>query len=702
MASPPRRGKSRFAQPDAVDHFSAKTEREASSLRDANEELSSANDELSSVNDELSSVNEELRHDNDKLHMVNLELATVNLEFQHKIEELTVLTDDMENLLRCTEVAVLFLDKRLRIRKVTPGISRFFLLSDSYLGRPISDFEHRLEYPELLADLELVARSATRIEREIRDRSGTWFLIRVLPYRSRSQVGGAVLSLVDLSLLEEARQELRSSESRFRGTFENAAVGIAHVGLDGSWLRVNQRLCEICGYSPAEMLERNFQQMTHPDDLDIDRTLMAELLAGLTNSYSLQKRYIRKDGEAVWINLTVSLQRDDHGTPLNFISVVQDITPRKQFETQLTSAIEQRDRFIATLSHELRNPLAAVLHATRLMQRTSPGKKISRPQQVILRQSEHIARMLDDLLDVARVTQNKIQLRFETLNLHELVSEALDAVQPLIEESEHELVVSLAAEPLLADVDRTRILQVLENLLTNAAKYTPPGGSIRLSTRKRGLQGVISVSDNGIGMSEELLPQVFDMFVQANEDRSQSRGGMGLGLTLVKSLVELHGGQVTAASGGLGKGSRFEVSLPLASNSSTESRQRFAPTVAVSRKRRILIVEDEADAREMLAALLRLDGHRVETAEDGEKGLAALLQYRPEVALIDINLPGLNGLELARQVRALAELPQVYLVALTGYGRESDRREAEEAGFDEHLVKPVRPDALNRAIQNAR
>lgn len=667
-----------------------------SELHDTSLKKETSDEELKATNAELSAANEELQSTNEELHSVNEELFTVNSEHQRKINELTVLTEDMENLLSCTEVATIFLDAMLHIRRFTPGIAELFKIEKEDIGRAISSFNHSLIYDDLIDDLHSILKGTDRIEREIRDQQGTPYLVRMFKYRSHTESAGVVISLIDLSLLESARQELRTSEARFRSTFDNAAVGIAHVGLDGSWLKVNQRLCEIVQYSEEELLETDFQHITYPNDLQADVKKFEQLIAGTKTSYAVQKRYIRKDGSTVWVNLTVSLQHDEDQKALYAIAVIQDISQRKKYERELTNGVKQRDRFLALLSHELRNPLAAVLNAARLIERLECNETLQRPHDIIKRQSEQMSHLLDDLLDVARITQNKIMLNKSVIDLRSIITEAVDAVQPLMEQFEHGLVVSVGNHALPVDADRTRILQVVENLLTNAAKYTPPGGIIELTAEQIDEHAILSVVDNGRGMHPEQLRQVFDMFVQSEEGLGQRQGGMGLGLTLVKSLVELHGGTVSATSAGAGRGSCFEVMLPITPKELLQAQdsEEFTPPAC----QRIVLVEDEADAREMLTDLLELDGHTVWPAEDGEKGVQAILEHRPDIALVDIALPGISGHEVAKEVRKTVSSEEVCLVALTGFGRPSDRKAVLKAGFDEHLVKPVRTEELERVL----
>jgi signal transduction histidine kinase len=364
---------------------------------------------------------------------------------------------------------------------------------------------------------------------------------------------------------------------------------------------------------------------------------------------------------------------------------------------QSREAVRQRDEFLAMLAHELRNPLAPILNAAQLMhQRGLDDPPMQRARDVIERQGRQLARLLDDLLDISRITRGKIELRRKPLDLAGVLTDAVQASRPLIERRRHALSVTLPRGPLVVDADPTRLAQVFANLLNNAAKYTEPGGRIWLTADREGDAAVVRVRDTGVGIAADLLPRVFDAFIQADHSLARTQGGLGIGLTLVRSLVQMHGGRVSAHSAGPRRGSEFTVRLPLATAAAgAPEGARQAPAAFASR--RILIVEDNHDSREMLRELLELWGHQVETAAGGAEGVRKAVADRPDYALIDIGLPELNGYEVARRIRAEANGPMC-LVALTGYGQEEDRRRALEAGFDTHLVKPVDLDELARVL----
>ena len=368
----------------------------------------------------------------------------------------------------------------------------------------------------------------------------------------------------------------------------------------------------------------------------------------------------------------------------------------------LRAADERKDQFLAMLGHELRNPLAPVLNAVKLIQRMgAPTPLLQRVMAAADRQLAHMTRLLDDLLDVSRIRNGKIELRRQALDLRDLVRDAVQVTEALLAARSHELDVSLPGEPLPVDGDPARLAQVFANLLNNAAKYTDRGGHLRLSARRDGEVLTVAVQDDGIGISPEMLPRIFDMFVQADQASDRALGGLGLGLTLVRTLVELHGGTIHAESRGLGHGSAFVVRLPATAElveprTPPDVAANTPPLVERGRPADIVVVEDNGDIRDSLKALLELRGHTVHEAENGRAGVELIRDRAPRVALVDIGLPGLDGYQVARELRS-APLP-TRLVAMTGYGRPEDRQRALEAGFDAHLVKPVDFDELSRLL----
>lgn len=494
---------------------------------------------------------------------------------------------------------------------------------------------------------------------------------------------------------EELAERLEDNERRLRATFENAAVGIAHIAPDGRWLRFNERMRSILGYARDELARLTFQDVTHPDDLDRDVTLADAVLRGELGSYQLEKRCIRKDGEAVWVDLTVSLVRSEGGAPLFFVSVIEDIAERKAAEDALREADRQKDEFLAMLSHELRNPLAVVRSATELLETVDTSDPtIPRIQQVLQRQTSHMARLLDDLLDLARITNGKLTIDPIMLDLRDVVREVVSDLEPAMRQ-QLRFSVELPSSPLWVHGDRIRLAQVIHNLLGNALKYTPHG-AVSLRLHGEGGGAAVTVTDTGIGIDPELRPHLFEPFRQAPQDIARSAGGLGLGLAVSKTIVELHQGTIEARSAGRNHGSEFEVWLPLAR---PEPPATIVEPVRRKGAMRFLVVEDNEDGAELLAALLRARGHEVELAARGHEAILAMQTLAPDVVLCDIGLPDIDGYEVARAIRADPRHAHTKLVALSGYGQEEDRRRSQEAGFDVHFTKPADLDAILRAIK---
>jgi PAS domain S-box-containing protein len=380
-----------------------------------------------------------------------------------------------------------------------------------------------------------------------------------------------------------------------------------------------------------------------------------------------------------------------------------DITDRIRTEEALKEADRLKGEFLATLAHELRNPLAPIRNALRLMKYPDEHRNLEAERAMAERQVVHLARLVDDLMDVSRINQGRIELRKQALDLASVVERAVEAIQSSIEGRGHALSVSLPAEPVRLEADPTRLEQVIWNLLSNAAKYTEPGGQIRLSVRRDGGWMVLRVQDTGIGIEPEMLPRIFGIFVQADGRQDRSQGGLGIGLSLVKTLVEMHGGGVEAWSGGPGKGSEFVVRLPLPAETSPDrsspDRGERSEAKAEPPRRRVLVVDDNVDAANSLARLLRrVYGQEVRVSHDGPGALGLAGEFRPEVVLLDIGMPGMDGYEVARRMRGRSDLDGARIIALTGWGQEADRLRSREAGFDHHLVKPVDPEILCRLL----
>jgi PAS domain S-box-containing protein len=519
--------------------------------------------------------------------------------------------------------------------------------------------------------------------------------LTVSPIRDRSgHVVGASTIARDLREL----RRLDEAQARLAAVVDSSDDAIVSKTLDGiitSWNRAAERLF---GYTAAEAVGQAIHIIIPTDRRAEEEMVLGRIRAGhIVDHFETVRR--RKDGTLVEISLTVSPIRDSRGQVSGASKIARDITQRKRVERDRAAMFEEaqqanraKDEFLAMLGHELRNPLGAISSAVRLLEPPDAGsERAALARDVIARQTRHLARLVDDLLDVARVMTGKVLLERQPLDLADAVTRHVNSVRATGKMQDH--VVTVEAQTVWIDADSIRIEQIVGNLVSNALKYTPAGGRIAIRVAPDNGYAVFTIEDTGAGMAPHLMTRVFDLFVQGERRLDRTQGGLGIGLTLVRRLVELHGGTVEAFSEGPDRGSRFTVRLrAIASRPSGEGGRHGARWDVAAR--RILIIEDNADARAMLRHLLEAAGHEVHEAADGREGLAMALSLRPDVALVDLGLPGLDGYEIARQLRASDDRRNILLVAVTGYGSPEDRERSLLAGFDVHLVKPVDPDML--------
>jgi two-component system CheB/CheR fusion protein len=783
------------------------------------EEMETSNEELQATNEELIASNEELQSTNEELHSVNEELYTVNAEYQAKISELTELTADMNHLLEATEVHTIFLDSGLRLRKFTPKVAQTFNLLPQDLGRRIDAFAHNLRDDGLIRDLEQVAAGGPPVEREVLDRQDRPHFLRVLPYRTAQQeIDGVVVTLVDLSALKRAKQELATSEERYRtlvravsailwttdaqGTFsapqpewERYTGHGFDVHRGDGWLQAvhpddRERIREEWGAAVKErrvfettgrllskshgdyrmfvaraapLLDdrgqvrewvghiidvhdaRTSEQVLHRKEAQLQaildhapafiwvkdpggrylvasrecRSLMGvscDELVGKTD-YDLlpvtvadqlraSERHSLETGETTESEEIVVVAgqprtflivkfplRDEQGQTYALAGIATDITERKRDAEEIRKAVERRDQFLAMLSHELRTPLGAILNAADLLERGTGQRPPSYARDVIRRQTRHMAKLVDDLLDVGRVTRDQLVLDARLVDVRGIVEEVVETLRPEADRRGLQLELLVPNEDMPVRGDGARLRQIFTNLINNAVGYTP-SGRVQVAMHNGGPHIAVAVKDTGMGLSTEELNRVFELFYQTPQALDRKRGGLGVGLTLALKLARLHGGDITAESAGQGKGATFTVIFPRAEGAPDElPADSRRPEAGL----RIVLVEDNEDIRDTLQDLLRLEGHEVVAEAEGIKGAEAIVERCPDVAIVDLGLPGMDGFAVAKQVRA-ARGSSVRLIALTGYGGREDRMETAGAGFDRHLVKPVDHDMLMRVL----
>jgi two-component system CheB/CheR fusion protein len=492
----------------------------------------------------------------------------------------------------------------------------------------------------------------------------------------------------------------RSQSTAHVGSYEVALVDVDGVPAGG--VRWSDETYRIFGLDPAssQVTHAGFFDFIHPDDRERMRARSPAKIQG-AEPFENEFRIVRPDGTVRLMHTWTDFELDASGKPVRMIGTCQDVTERRSAEQELREANRHKDEFLAMLSHELRNPLAPILNAIEIIERAGPGDEPVRSayQAVIARQVQHMKRLLDDLLDASRVSQGKIELRKQRVELAALLLQAVEVSRPIMLEKHQQLAMTLAHEPMPLEADPTRIVQVFANLVNNAAKFTDTGGHITLAAAVKDGHAVVSVRDDGAGMSPDLIQRAFDLFVQEQRSPDRAQGGLGVGLTLVRTLVKMHGGSVTALSDGPGRGSEFVVRLPLAATRAVQAGRVTPPAGhgAGASPLRVLVVDDNVDAADALQYVLKLGGHDVTVAHDGPGALAAAAAAPPELVLLDIGLPGMDGYQVAARLREAGH-DRAALIALSGYGQEEDLRRSRTAGFDHHLVKPVDGATLRKLI----
>src|SRR5262244_2096546 len=694
----------------ATDHETARLAQELAATREylqsvieqqeaANEELQSSNEEVQSANEELQSINEELETSKEEIQSSNEELATVNEELHNRNTELGQANNDFVNLLASVQLAILILGPDLRIRRFTPMAERIFNLIAADVGRPVTDIHLGLGVPDLATMLREVVDTISVKELEVRDKDGRWHILRLRPYRTLdNRIDGVVLVLLDVDDLKRQQEILRRQNELLDQTSE--AIFIWE--LDGGITYWNRGAEETYGFTRDEAQGRKSYELLNSSPransfLDVLRR-EGQWTGELTN--------VRRDGVRVVVESRMVMEREGGQSKLVF-ETNNPITERKRVEEDLrrqasvlVAADRSKDEFLALLAHELRNPLAPLTNALQILREpTAAPPLLDRARDVMNRQVQNMARMVDDLLDVSRIAQGRIDIRKEPVNLTAIVERAVESARSDVQAREQEFVVSMPDRPVIPDADPLRLEQVLGNLLSNASKFSQQGRRIWLTVDEPADAHVtIRVRDEGIGIAPEHLPQVFQQFMQVDSSLSRATGGLGIGLSIVRHLARLHGGTVEASSNGLGQGSEFVVRLPMLSMTLSERPSRASEASGVpssSRSRRILVVDDNADGADTLGMLLRQAGHDVRVVYGGSEALETAATMPPEVVLVDVGMPGMDGYETAQRLRQSLG-PKVLLIAITGYA--ANRQEALAAGFNEFLVKPASPGVIARLV----
>jgi PAS domain S-box-containing protein len=507
----------------------------------------------------------------------------------------------------------------------------------------------------------------------------------------------------DITIRERAQAALRDSEQRLRLALRAASAGVWQFDTATGETSWSDEFREVYGYdeATAPTLE-SWAAHLHPEDRErMLKDLRSRLKPG-TDEYRREFRILHPTRGLRWILALGQIERNEQGRALSMTGISIDITRIKEVEQELREADERKNEFLAVLSHELRNPLAPLRNGIEILRLTKGAGEVAEQARVMMaRQLEQMVRLIDDLLEVSRISRGKIELKREPVDLSVALQHALEVSKPLIDSAAHELSIDISATTLPVFADTTRLAQVFGNLLNNAAKYTNPGGHIWLSASRSGERIRVSIRDNGIGIPPEMLPKVFEMFAQLDNSLQRTQGGLGIGLSIARRLVEMHDGTLDARSEGAGKGCEFIVELPLYSPTTSEREPAGTADARRGQQRplRVLVADDNADAATSLALVLEMKGHEVRTAQDGIEAVQVAAAFAPDVAVLDIGMPRLDGYEVCRQLRALPRGRDMLIVALTGWGQTEDKQRSQEAGFDQHLVKPADVGALEELLR---
>ncbi|WP_371088112.1 CheR family methyltransferase [Variovorax sp. RCC_210] len=676
------------------------------------EEMKASNEELQAINEELRSATEELETSKEELQSMNEELVTVNYELKVKVEERGNINDDLQNLISSSQIATIFVNRGMRLKRYTPDAVRLFNLIPTDLGRSLFDITSRLDYPELADDTDSAFKDLRTVERHVTSADGRQYVARILPYRTADdKIEGAILNFFDITDLRAAEAQVRAGEERLRmvaaTTRDFAIITTDPTGLVTTWNRGAER---IFGYAEEEMLQRPIASIFTPEDQAQGIPEQEMRRAAETGRAEDDRWHLRKNGSRFFCSGVMTALEASAGG--GFAKIGRDMTGTKQLElaqehrlvrekkTSLNAQLanELKDRFLAVMSHELKQPLNLIQMNAELLMRL-PGvagdPKVQRLGEAIRGAVASQSRIINDLLDLSRIRTGKLRLDRVAVDLGELVQTAAAAAVANVPAKKIVLDADCEAD-VICNGDRVRVEQIAWNLLSNAAKFTPDGGRITVRVAAENGFARLTVTDTGCGIAPEFLPHVFGMFNQA-EAVASPNGGLGIGLALVYELALAHGGRVEAHSAGAGQGATFSVWLPLLG--ADQALKDDAPPAGVNVKGwRVLAVDDYADALAPFAEVLRLEGAIVDTAENGKEALALLRTKQYDLLVSDLGMPEMDGFQLIAEVRRNVATRELRSIAMSGYGRRTDARRALEAGFDAHLPKPASIEELKSAI----
>jgi two-component system CheB/CheR fusion protein len=682
-----------------------------------NEELKASNEELQATNEELRATSEELETGKEELQSINEELTTVNQELKNKVDETTRISDDLQNFISSTEIAVLFVDRQFRLMRFTPFAREIFNFIGSDIGRPLLDITHRLADVEFDKDVATVLETLRDVERELRASNGRWYIMRILPYRTKEdRIGGAVLTFIDITQRKAAEDATKRSRAWLQVVVDSVAdYAILTIAPDGrieSWNRGAERLF---GYAADEAVGQNFGLIFLPEDRAAGTPENEMRTAREAGRAEDERWQLRKDGTRFFASGVTAPLADPnaHG----YVKLIRDLTQHQLVSQQRESALELerlsreaaeeanrlKDEFLATLSHELRNPLALCLMQTELLQRSPELRKLPKlagAVDVIHQMVRAQGQFVEDMLDVSRLRTGKLTLERQLVPLPFIIADSIGALRDEAERNNVTLDFQVPKEPLIVEADPVRVRQIAWNLLSNAIKFTPRGGIVKVQLRRDGDSAQLDVEDTGQGIAPDVLPQIFEWFRQGEGGPARRKGGMGIGLALVKQLVELHGGRVEAASGGLGKGARFTVCLPLQKVDTKAAAAPSAPIAAGERLRgiRLLVIDDAPANAEILRELLQLEGADATLETSAHDAIRRASNQSFDVIISDLAMPGMDGYTMLKELRASPLNADTPAIAYSGFGGPEEEARSRKAGYALHLTKPADLDQLVEAI----
>jgi two-component system CheB/CheR fusion protein len=698
----------------------ARLERELADTRDylqtvqdqydaSNEELQASAEETQSANEELQSINEELETSKEELESTNEELITVNEEMVNRNAELVRLNSDILNLQNSLDMPIVLLGSELSVRRFTPPAEKLFNLLAPDIGRPLGVIRHNLDFQDLEALAGEVIQKGVAREREVKDQDGNYFLLRLTPYMTReNQIDGAILSLIDLTDLKRAEE----AQARLAAIVQSSEDAIIGKELDGTITAWNRGAEKLFGYRAQEAIGQSITMLMSPDDPDEESRIMEHIRRGESVAY-YETIGLRKDGTPVDIWLTVSPVFGDQGAIVGASRIARDITARKRAEKEMAELLisEQharaeaeaanrlKDEFLAIVSHEVRTPLNAI---TGWIQMLRSGKlnqeQVNKALETIDRNAASQAEIIAELLDTSRIVSGNLKLDTKPIAIRPIIEAAIEILRPTAEAKS--ITIKATFDKRLQPIwgDSVRLQQVLWNIFSNAIKFTPGGGRVEARCEGTEENVTITVKDNGIGIEPEFLPFIFDRFRQADATSARSFGGLGLGLSIVRNIVESHGGSIRAESEGKGRGATFTMILPVGHAlpetkdiRGVKEKQLRSPDSANLEGVRVIVVDDDLDTRDLLKVALSNAGAEVKTCSSSAEALRALKTWNADCLVSDIGMPGEDGYDLLKKVRALKESEggRIPAIALTGFAAVGDRARSNNAGYQAHLSKPV-------------